>query len=77
MSDTDSTSFNSIDSQRLQEGILRRASTGVSSVSVDGMSTSFQSVDQQLKALSALKKMEAAKNPLGALRVFKVRNTEH
>lgn len=78
MSDSNNTSPNSsVDSQAYEAAILKRASSGISSVSVDGMSTSFQSVDQQLKALSALKRLEASKNPLGAMRIFKVTNQEH
>jgi len=76
MPNSDNNSINSIDSQKLEEAILKRAASGVSSISTDGISTSYQSVDQQLKALSALKKLEASKNPLGAMRIFKVTNTE-
>ena len=77
MPNSNNTSPNSsIDSQQYEEAVLKRAASGVSSISVDGMSTSYQSVDQQLKALSALKKLEASKNPLGAMRIFKVTNTE-
>lgn len=76
MSDSNNNNLtNSIDSA--QEAIVTRLSKGaVSSVSVDGMSTSFQSLDQQIKALSALRRLEAAKNPLGCIRIFKVTNTE-
>ena len=73
---SDNNLSNSIDSA--QEAIVNRLSKGaVSSVSVDGMSTSYQSLDQQLKALSALRRLEAAKNPLGCMKIFKVTNTEH
>lgn len=77
MPNSTNNSSNFIDSQQYEEAILRRAAKGISSISVDGMSTSYQSVDQQLKALSALKKLEASKNPLGAMRIFKVTNQEH
>lgn len=60
--------------QRLEQAISKRIATGVQSVSVDGMTTSFQSLDSQLKALSALKKLEAGRNPLGAMKIFKVKN---
>lgn len=63
-----------ITEQRLEQAITKRIATGVQSVSVDGMSTSFQSLDSQLKALSTLRKMEAGRNPLGALKIFKVKN---
>lgn len=75
MSDSNNNLASSIDSA--QDSIVERLSKGaVSSVSVDGMSTSYQSLDQQLKALSALRRLEAAKNPLGAMKIFKVKNTE-
>lgn len=77
MSNSNNNSSNSIDSHQYEEAILKRAASGVSSISVDGMSTSYQSIDQQLKAISALKKLEASKNPLGAMRIFKVTNQEH
>ena len=77
MPNSDNTSSNSsIDSTQFQEAILKRAASGVSSISTDGISTSYQSIDQQLKAISALQRLEASKNPLGAMRVFKVTNTE-
>lgn len=76
MSDSNTSSNSSIDSQQFQEAILRRAASGVSSISVDGMSTSYQSIDQQIKAISALQRLEASKNPLGAMRIFKVTNQE-
>ena len=77
MPDSNNNSLNSIDSQKLEEAILKRAASGVSSISTDGISTSYQSIDQQLKAISALQRLEASKNPLGAMRVFKVKNQEH
>lgn len=67
-------SLNSTDEQQVQEAIIKRAVSGISSVSVDGMSTSFQSLDTQLKALQTLKKMEASKNPLAAIKLFKVKS---
>lgn len=63
-----------ITEQQLEQAISKRIATGVQSVSVDGMSTSFQSLDSQLKALSMLKKLEASRNPLGAMKIFKVKN---
>lgn len=60
--------------EQVENAIVRRASSGVQSISVDGMSTSFQSLDSQVKALSALKKAEASKNPLGALKIFKIKS---
>ena len=64
-----------ITTEQLEQAIAQRAVSGVQSVSVDGMSTSYQSLDQQLKALSALQKAQAAKNPLGALKAFKIKST--
>lgn len=74
MPNSNNNSSNSIDSQQFQEAILKRAASGVSSISVDGMSTSYQSIDQQLKAISALQRLEASKNPLGAIKLFKVKS---
>ena len=59
--------------KQVQEAVLKRAATGIASVSVDGMSTTYQSLDTQLKALQTLKKMEASKNPLAAIKIFKVK----
>lgn len=68
----------SITEEQILQAISKRlASGGVQSISVDGLSTSYSSLKDQLEALSALKKMEAAKNPLGCLKVFKVKNIEH
>ena len=60
--------------KQVQEAVLKRAATGIASVSVDGMSTTYQSLDTQLKALQTLKKMEASKNPLAAIKIFKVKS---
>ena len=60
--------------ERITEAIENRLATGVSSVSVDGMSTSYASLNDQLKALSELKKLQAAKTPLGCFKIFKVRS---
>ena len=60
--------------QQLEKSILQHATSAVSSISVDGISTSYQSLDQQLKALSALQKQQASKNPLAAIKLFKVKS---
>ena len=60
--------------QKITEAIAQRIASGVSSVSVDGMSTSYASLKDQLEALSVLKKMEASKNPLKSLKIFKVKS---
>ena len=43
-----------ITEKQIEQAIAGRISSGVQSVSVDGMTTSFQSLDSQLKALSYL-----------------------
>ena len=60
--------------EQVEQAITQRVISGVQSASVDGMSTSYQSLDQQLKALSALQRNRAAANPLGALKMFKIRS---
>ena len=68
------TSNNSSDIDKVTQAIVKHASNGVQSVSVDGMSTSYQSLDQQLKALSALQKQQASKNPLATIKIFKIKS---
>ena len=63
-----------ITEKQIEQSIAGRIGSGIQSVSVDGITTSFQSLDSQLKALSALKKMQAAQNPLGTMKIFKVKN---
>lgn len=63
---------NSVD--KVEKAIINRVVSGTQSISVDGMSTSFQSLDSMTKALSALKKSEAGKNPLGSLKLFKIKS---
>ena len=58
---------------QVEQAIQQRIISGVQSVSVDGMSTSYQSLDSQMKALSALSQYQAAKNPLGAIKLFKIK----
>lgn len=58
--------------QQIERAVTKKIISGVQSVSVDGMTTSFQSLDSQMKALSALKKMQASQNPLGTMKIFKV-----
>ena len=58
----------------VENAIVNRIVSGTQSISVDGMSTSFQSLDSMTKALSALKKSEAGKNPLGCLKIFKIKS---
>lgn len=71
----DSNNNVNITNEQLEQAIAQRAVSAVQSVSVDGMSSSYQSLDQQLKALSALQKARAARNPLGALKIFKIKST--
>ena len=58
---------------QVEQAIQQRIISGVQSVSVDGMSTSYQSLDSQMKALSALSQYQASKNPLGAIKLFKIK----
>jgi len=60
--------------QQIERAVTKKIISGVQSVSVDGMTTSFQSLDSQMKALSALKKMQASQNPLGTMKIFKVKS---
>ena len=70
---SDNSNTNS-DLNKVTEAIVKHATSGVQSISVDGMSASYQSLDQQLKALSALQKQQASKNPLAAIKIFKVKS---
>ena len=60
--------------EQAAQQIVQRVQGGVDSVTVDGMSTKFNSLDSQLKALSSLQKLQAAKNPLGCVKIFEVRS---
>lgn len=64
-----------ISEEQIINSISKRiASGGVQSVSVDGMSASYSSLKDQLEALSALQKQKASKNPLAAIKIFKVKS---
>lgn len=68
---------NPISEEQILHSISQRiASGGVQSVSVDGMSANYSSLKDSLEALAMLKKLQASKNPLGTLRIFKVKHTE-
>ena len=61
---------------QVEQAIAARIASGVQSVSVDGMSTSYQSLDSQMKALSALAQYQASKNPLAAIKLFKIKSSD-
>lgn len=64
---------NQISEEQILNSISKRiASGGVQTVSVDGMSASYSSLKDQLEALSALQKQKASKNPLAAIKIFKI-----
>ena len=72
MSDNNS---NQISEEQILHSISKRiASGGVQSISTDGMSANYSSLKDQLEALSELKKLQASKNPLGALKIFKIKS---
>ena len=60
--------------QTAAANIVQRVQSGVDSVSVDGVSTKYQSLDQQIKALQSLQKLQACKNPLGCIGIYQVRS---
>ena len=62
------------DIQQAESAFVQRVQSGVDSVSVDGLSTKYQSLDQQIKGLQELARLQAARNPLGCLRIFEVRS---
>ena len=62
------------DIQQAESAFVQRVQSGVDSVSVDGLSTKYQSLDQQIKGLQELARLQAARNPLGCLKIFEVRS---
>lgn len=62
------------DVQQAESAFVQRVQSGVDSVSVDGLSTKYQSLDQQIKGLQELARLQAARNPLGCLKIFEVRS---
>ena len=62
------------DVQQAESAFIQRVQSGVDSVSVDGLSTKYQSLDQQIKGLQELARLQAARNPLGCLKIFEVRS---
>ena len=62
------------DIQQAESAFVQRVQSGVDSVSVDGMSTKYQSLDQQIKGLQELARLQAARNPLSCLKIFEVRS---
>lgn len=73
MTDTD----NLVTDEQIQTAaanIVQRVQSGVDSVSVDGVSTKYQSLNEQLEALKSLQKLQAAKNPLACIGIYQVRS---
>ena len=62
------------DVQQAESAFIQRVQSGVDSVSVDGLSTKYQSLDQQIKGLQELARLQAARNPLGCVKIFEVRS---
>ena len=62
------------DIQQAAANIVQRVQSGVDSVSVDGVSTKYQSLNEQLEALKSLQKLQAARNPLGCVGIYQVRS---
>lgn len=62
------------DIQQAAAQIVQRVQSGVDSVSVDGVSTKYQSLNEQLEALKSLQKLQAARNPLGCVGIYQVRS---
>ena len=60
--------------QQAAANIVQRVQSGVDSVSVDGVSTKYQSLNEQLEALKSLQKLQAARNPLGCVGIYQVRS---
>lgn len=74
MSNTSNNSLNSNVEQQVQEAVLKRIASGVQSAAVDGMSTSYQNPETLVKALFAIQKQQASKNPLAAIKLFKIKS---
>lgn len=62
------------DVQQAESAFIQRVQSGVDSVSVDGLSTKYQSLDQQIKGLQELARLQAARNPLGCIGIYQVRS---
>ena len=73
MTDNDNLVSND-DIQQAAANIVQRVQSGVDSVSVDGVSKKYQSLNEQLEALKSLQKLQAARNPLGCVGIYQVRS---
>ena len=62
------------DIQQAASNIVQRVQSGVESASVDGQSTKYASLNEQLEALKSLQKLQAARNPLGCIGIYQVRS---
>ena len=72
--DNNNLNVTTADVQQAESAFVQRVQSGVDSVSVDGLSAKYQSLDQQIKGLQELARLQAARNPLGCLRIFEVRS---
>ena len=73
MTDNDNLVTND-DIQQAAANIVQRVQSGVESASVDGQSTKYASLNEQLEALKSLQKLQAARNPLGCVGIYQVRS---
>lgn len=64
------------DNTNLESTIQAQAARGIQSVTIDGMTTTFSSVQQAIQADQYLSKKKAARNPLSNIGLFKIKNTE-
>ena len=71
---SDNLNITPADIQQAADAIVQRVQSGVDSVSVDGVSTKYQSLNEQLEALKSLQKLQAAKNPLACIGIYQVRS---
>ena len=71
---SDNLNITPADVQQAADAIVQRVQSGIDSVSVDGVSTKYQSLNEQLEALKSLQKLQAARNPLGCVGIYQVRS---
>ena len=71
---SDNLNITPADVQQAADAIVQRVQSGIDSVSVDGVSTKYQSLNEQLEALKSLQKLQAARNPLSCVGIYQVRS---
>ena len=62
--------------QSAEEKILENIANPVNTYEVDGEKTALKDPAKQLEALAAFRKLRAARNPLGAIRAFRIPSGE-